>query len=147
MIHQKTWQPWMGGETFCTIPTLRNSLKIFFSENPGPILKRFHRIVPWVTLFKNSSPNFDLSKNMAAMGGGGFLHCVDLKKFFEKSTCQNLELFPKNVPCMTLFENCSQNFDPSKNMAAIGERFFALCRLKRNSSKFFSSETASQILK
>ena len=31
------------------------------------ILKEFHRIVPWVTLLKNCSWNFDPSKNMAAV--------------------------------------------------------------------------------
>ena len=40
-------------------------------ETPGPILKCFHRNVPWVTLFKNCSQNFDPSKNMAAVGGRG----------------------------------------------------------------------------
>ena len=41
-------------------------------------------------LFKNFSGNFNLSKYMAAMGEG-FLHCVDLKKFFSETVGQNLE--------------------------------------------------------
>ena len=34
---------------------------------------------------------------------------------------------------MTLFKDCSQNFDPSKNMAAMGGTFFTVC----TSKKFF----------
>ena len=60
---------------------LSNSLKIS-SETAGLILKLFHRNVPWVTLFKNCSRNFDWPKNMALMNGG-FLHYRDMKKFLK----------------------------------------------------------------
>ena len=38
--------------------------------------------VPWVTLFKNCSQNFDPSLNMALVNGG-FLHYTDMKKFLK----------------------------------------------------------------
>ena len=40
--------------------------------------------VPWVTLFKYRSQNFDPSINMALVNGG-FLHYTDMKKFFKKN--------------------------------------------------------------
>ena len=68
---------------------------------------------------------------MAAMGGGGggggedCLHYTDIKKFlkkvfFSETASQNLEKFQKIVRCVTLFKNGSRNFDPSKNMSAVG---------------------------
>ena len=59
------------------IEFFKEFLKIF--PETGPI---FHRIVPWVTLFKNCLLNSDPSKNMAVVGDA-FLHCVDLRKFFK----------------------------------------------------------------
>ena len=50
-------------------------------ETTGQILKWFHRNVPWVTLCKNCSRNFDLSINMALVCGG-YVHYTDIKKFF-----------------------------------------------------------------
>ena len=61
---------------------LANSLKIFSSETASRILKLFHRDVPWVTLFKNSSWNFDPSK-IVALVNGGFLHYKEMKEFFK----------------------------------------------------------------
>ena len=46
VIRRKIWPPWRGGFLHWT-------------------LKKFHRNVPLVTLFKNRSRNFDLSINMA----------------------------------------------------------------------------------
>ena len=67
---------------------LSNSLKIFFSETSGLILKWFHRNVPWVTLFKFFSQKFDPSINMALVNGG-FLHCMDMKKFLKNLLLRN----------------------------------------------------------
>ena len=58
---------------------------IFFSETAGQNLELFHKIFPCVTLFKNCSRNFDLLKNMAAMGGGFFLLC-GLKEILQNSS-------------------------------------------------------------
>ena len=66
-----------------------------------------------------------------------------MKKFF-KNLLQNhwseFEIISQDcsVPCVTLFKKCSRNFDPSKNMAAVGGRLF---------SKSFSSETTCLISK
>ena len=48
------------------------------SLTAGQILKQFHRNVPWVTLFKKCSRNFDPSMNMALVNGGYY---TDMKKF------------------------------------------------------------------
>ena len=75
-FHQKLWLPWQRNLNF-----LSNSLKIF-SGTEGLILKLFHRNVPWVTLFKNSSRNFDPPINMALVNAG-FLHYRDMKKLLK----------------------------------------------------------------
>ena len=82
--------------------------------------------------------------NMALVNRG-ILHYMDMKKFL-KNLVPGQNLF-KIVPCVTFFKNCKRNFDSSKNMAAMGEAFFALCGLQRNASNFFSSETTGLILK
>ena len=65
----------------CTIRrTWRNSLNIF--ETTGQVSKYFFRSVPWVTVFKNRSRNFDASRNMAVVNGG-YLHYTDMKKFLK----------------------------------------------------------------
>ena len=63
-------------------------MKVFFSETASQILKKFHRNVPWVTLFKNCSQNFYLCINMALVNGG-FLHYLDMKKFLKNCFLQN----------------------------------------------------------
>ena len=84
-----------------------------------------------------------------ALVKGSILHYTDMKKFkkkifFSKTAGQNLELFHKIVACMTLFKSCSWNCDPSKKHGRYGkEAFYTVW----NSSKFFSSETMSQISK
>ena len=59
---------------------------------------------------------------MAAVGGGGRLCTLwterNSSKFFSTKTAdQNLELFHRYVAWVTLFKNCSRNFDPCINMA------------------------------
>ena len=97
--------------------------------------------VPCVTLFKNCSRNFDPSRNVAAMEGrwggceryehgrwgeGGkrlfalYGHEEIRKKSSPELLVRNWNIFTRYVPCVTLIINCSRNFDPSKNMAAIG---------------------------
>ena len=59
---------------------MKKFIKNFFLQNSFQILKESHRNVPWVTLFKNCSQNFDLFRNMALVNGA-FLHYTDMKKF------------------------------------------------------------------
>ena len=79
-----------------------------------------------VTFFKNCSQNFDPSINMALVKGG-FLHYRDMKKFlknlFSETAGQILKLFHRNVPWVTLFKSCPQNFDLSINMALVNGGF------------------------
>ena len=82
--------------------------------------------------------------------GGDFLHYMDMKKFLKNLLLRN---------CWSVFgiisEDCSL-CDPFRKLFSNiwsvekyghGGRLFSLCGLQRNSSKFFSSETACQILK
>ena len=90
--------------------------------------------VPLVTLSKNCSRNFDQSINMALVNGG-FLHYMDMKKKFLKNRLQNrwsdFEIFHRNVPCVTLFKNCLQNFDLSINMALLNGGFLHYTDMKK----------------
>ena len=80
---------------------LANSLKIFSSETASRILKLFHRDVPWVTLFKNCSWNYDPSK-IVALVNGGFLHYTEMKEFFK-----NLLLWNHWLDCEIISQICS----------------------------------------
>ena len=88
-----------------------------------------------MTLFKNCTPNFDLSINMALVNGG-FLHYMDMKKFlnffFSKTARQILKQFHRNVPWMTLFKNCSQNCDLSINMSLVNGGFLHYTDMKKS---------------
>ena len=67
---------------------MKKLLKKIFSETACQNWEQFHKIVPCVNLFKNCSQNFDPSKNIAAVGGGGgsFLHCVDFREILQNSS-------------------------------------------------------------
>ena len=58
-----------GGRLFALCGLQTNSSKFLSSETIGQISKSFHRNVPWMTLFKCCSRNFDLSINMALVNG------------------------------------------------------------------------------
>ena len=58
------------------------------SQTTRPIWTKLGKNVPWVTLFKNCSRNFDLSINMALVNGG-FLHYTDMKKFLKYILLRN----------------------------------------------------------
>ena len=92
----------------CTIQKSRNSLKIFSSETAGRILELFHRYVPWVTLFKNCSWNFDPSKNVALVNGG-YLHYTEIKEF-----SKNLLLWNRWSDFEIISQGCSLG-DPFQN--------------------------------
>ena len=77
----------------------------------GPLDKQFHRIVPWVTLFKNCSRNFDPSKNIALVSGG-FLHYMDMKKFLKnllRNRWSHFEIIPQECSLGDPFKFCLQN--------------------------------------
>ena len=77
-----------------------------------------------VAFFKKCSRNFDPSKNMATVGGGGdFEHYMDMRNFLKILLRNRLSEFGIILQDCSLgdpFQNCSQNFDPLKNMAAGG---------------------------
>ena len=71
-----------------------------------------------------------------ALVNGGFLHYIDMKKFlknffFPKTACQILKKFHRNAPWVTLFKNCSRNFDQSINMALVNGGFLHYRDMKK----------------
>ena len=76
-----------------------------------------------MTLFKNCSQNFDLSILICQWELFALYGLEEiLKKFFSKTACQILKFY-RNVPWVTLFKNCMQNFDLSINMALVNGGF------------------------
>ena len=91
--------------------------------------------VPRVTLFKKCRRNFDPSIKMALVNGG-FLHYTDIKKFIKKifsdeRAGQIWKKFHRNVPWVTLFKKCLQNFDPSLNMVLVNGGFMHYTDMKK----------------
>ena len=62
-----------------------------------------------------------------ALVNGGFLHYMDMKKFLKNVLLQNrwsdFEIISQECSLVTLFKNCSRNFDPSINMALVNGGF------------------------
>ena len=70
---------------FCTRQTWWNSSKNLLLWNRWSDFELISQDIPWVTLFKNCSWNFDMSINMALVNGG-YLHCRDMKKILVNSS-------------------------------------------------------------
>ena len=121
---------------------LSNSLKIF-SGTTGPILKSFHRNVPWVTLLKNCLQNFNLSINIALVIGG-FLHYTDMKKFSKNLLLQNcwsnFEIILKECFLGDPFKKLFAKFLSIHNDGSSECRFFALYGHERILKKSSSSK-------
>ena len=70
-----------------------------------------------------------------ALVNGGFSHYRDMKKFFKNLLLRNcwsdFEIISQDVPWVTLFKNCSQNFDPSINMALVNGGFLHYGDMKK----------------
>ena len=84
-----------------------------------------------------------------ALVNGGFLHYLDMKKLkniFSETTGKILKRFHRNALWVTVFKNCSRNFDPSINMALVNGGFLHYIDMKKFFKKSFS-ETDCQILK
>ena len=77
-----------------------------------------------------------------ALVNGGFLHYMDMKKFLKNLLLRNcwsdFEIIHRNVPWVTLFKNCSQNFDLSINMALVNGDFLHYMDMKKFLKKLFS---------
>ena len=70
-----------------------------------------------------------------ALVNGSFLHYMDMKKKFLKNLLRNrwsdFKIISRNVPCVTLFKNCSQNFDPFIKMALVNGGFLHYTDIKK----------------
>ena len=70
-----------------------------------------------------------------ALLNGGFLHYTDMKKFLKNLHLRNsrsdFEIIHRNVPWVTLFKNCSRNFDPSINKALVNGDFLHYTDMKK----------------
>ena len=76
-----------------------------------------------------------------ALVNGDFLHYMDMKKFLKNFFLQNrlldFEILHRNVRWVTLFKNCSQNFDLSINMALVNGDFLHYMDMKKFLKNFF----------
>ena len=70
-----------------------------------------------------------------ALVNGGFLHYMDMKKFLKNSFLQNLlsdfEIILQECSLGNRFQNCSQNFDLSINMALVNGGFLHCTDMKK----------------
>ena len=69
------------GRAYFPYISICKTLKIFFSENNGPISIQLGRNVSLVTLYKDCSSRHDSSKNMAARGRGLFSLYIYIENF------------------------------------------------------------------
>ena len=113
---------------------LANSLKIFSSETAGRILKLFHRICSLGDPFQKLIVKFWFVKTFGS-GEWGATCTIQksrnsLKIFSSETAGRILELFHRYVPWVTLFINCSWNFDPSKNVALVNGGYLHYTEIK-----------------
>ena len=70
-----------------------------------------------------------------AVVNGGFLHYMDMKKFlknfFLQSRLSDFEIISQECSLGDLFQNCSQNFDLSIDMALVNEGFLHYTDMKK----------------
>ena len=70
-----------------------------------------------------------------ALVNGGFLHYMDMKKFLKNFFLQNrlsdFEIISQECSLGDLFQNCSQNFDLSIDMALVNEGFLHYTDMKK----------------
>ena len=106
----------------------------FFKHLPqtaGPVWTKLCKNVPWEILFKSCSQNLIPSKILVAMATKLNFLSNSLKIFYSESPGPILKSFHRNVPCVTLFKNCLQNFDPSINMALVNGGFLHYTDMKK----------------
>ena len=110
-----------------------NSLKFFSSRKTCQILKWFHRNVPWVTLFKTGSWNFDLT-NIPLVNG---TTCTiwtwrnSVKNLLLWNCWSNFETVSQECSLSNPFQNLLQNFDPSINMALVNGGYLHYMEIKK----------------
>ena len=70
-----------------------------------------------------------------ALVNGGFLHYTDMKKFLKnfvlRSRWSHFEIISQECSLGDPFQNCSQNFDPSINMALVNGGFLHYTDIKK----------------
>ena len=70
-----------------------------------------------------------------ALVNGGFLHYMDMKKFLKNLLLRNrwsdFEIISQECSWGNPFQKCSQNFDPSINMALVNEGFLHYMDMKK----------------
>ena len=70
-----------------------------------------------------------------ALVNGGFLHYMDMKKFLKNLLLRNrwsdFEIISQECSWGNPFQKCSQNFDPSINMALVNEGFLYYMDMKK----------------
>ena len=113
-------------------PNLAGML-LFFSGTAGPILKKIHRNVHWMTLFKNCLRNFDLYINLALVNGG-FLRYMDMKKFLKNllwNGWSNFEIISQECSFGDPFKKLFAKFWSIQNMALVNGGFLHYTDMKK----------------
>ena len=76
-----------------------------------------------------------------ALMNGGFSHCRDMKKFLKNLLLRNcwsdFEIISQEYFMSDPFQNCSQNFDLSINMALVNGGFLHCRDMKKFLKNFF----------
>ena len=104
LICRKTWPLWGWGVRFFALCGLLKFFKILLFWN---YRSDFKIISQDCSLGDHFQKLFDLSKNMAAVWGGDFLHSMDLKKFFK----------------ILLLRNCWSEFGIISQDCSLGDPF------------------------
>ena len=115
-----------GGAYFPCI-SIYKPLKIFFSEASGPISVQLCRNVSLVTLYQGCSGRHYSSKNMAARGRGLFslyIYIENFKNFLVRNHWTEFSVTWQECCLVTLYQDCSDLHDMSKNMAPRGRGLF-----------------------
>ena len=84
----------------------------------------------WEVLFKTCSQNLILSKALVTIATKWIFSSNSLK-IIPFRTDGPIKQFHRNVPWLAHFKNCSQNFDPSKNMPLVNVVFLHYTDMKK----------------
>ena len=132
-IRQKTWPPW-GRAYFPYIIYIENFKNLLVRNHWTDfniILQKCSFGDPLPRLFKP----FGFVKKHGRQGAGLIFPIYlyrKLKKIFLSETTGLISIyFCRNVPLVTLYQDCSSHLDSSKNMAARGWGLFSLYYLYR----------------
>ena len=84
---------------------------------------RLSRNISLVNLYQDCLSHHDSSKNMAVRGRGSFplyIYIENCKNLLVRNHWTDSNINGRNVPLVTLYQDCSSRYDSAKSMAASG---------------------------